>query len=517
MMSQIYFEAVVFIIGLVLFGKMLEARAKRQTSSALLQLATLQPRLATVQREGRQIEIPTAELRLGDLLIVRPGDRLAADGIVASGSSAVDESMLTGESLPVEKSPGSRVFGGTANGHGALVVAVDRLGAESALEQISRVLRDAQTAKAPVQARADRVSAIFVPAVVAIAILTALAWSFFGSADPLRSLVIAISVLVISCPCAMGLAVPTAILAATGNAARHGILIRGGEALERLGAISVVVLDKTGTLTSGKPRVVSVDGPPGEVLRLAASLESLSEHPLARAITSEAAARQLSLSPVSSFLAQPGVGVEGIIDGTLHRIVAGQTPGTVDLLCGDSRLGSITLADTLKPGARQTVDQLRALGLRVILLSGDQPAAAHQIAAQVGITEVIAGVRPEGKLAVIAQLQREGAKVIMAGDGLNDAPALEQADVGIAMATGSDLTIEAGDVALLRGDLAGIPAAITLSRRTMRIMRQNLGWAFGYNLIGIPIAALGWLNPAWAAAAMALSSVSVVTNSLRLR
>lgn len=516
-LPQVYFEAVVFIIGLVLLGKMLEARAKRQTSLALRQLASLQPNTATILRNGQHIQIPTTDLAHGDQLIVRPGDRLPADGIVTSGQSAVDESLLTGESLPVEKAPGSRVFGGTTNHHGALVVTVDRLGAESALEQIIRLLRDAQTEKAPVQALADRLSAIFVPSVVALASLTALYWFFLGGADPLRAIVIAISVLVISCPCAMGLAVPAAILAATGHAARQGILIRGGPALERLAAATVVVLDKTGTITTGQPQLLSVSEPQHEILRLAASLESLSEHPLARAIVAAARDRGLPLLPVSRFLALPGIGVEGILEGRPYSLRAGSAPGTVDLFSDSLLLGTLTLADSIKPDAPAAVAKLRSQGLRVLMLTGDSLSAALPIAQQAGIDQVIAGVKPDAKLAAIAELQSQGHIVVMVGDGLNDAPALEQADAGIAIATGAGIAIEAGDVALLRPGLDPVPDTIALARRAMRIIHQNLGWAFAYNLLGIPIAALGWLNPAWAAAAMAFSSLSVVTNSLRLR
>jgi Cu+-exporting ATPase len=514
MMPQIYFEAVVFIIALVLVGKMLEARAKRQTSVALQQLAALQPKRATVRREGVEMELGIGELRRGDLLVVRPGERIGADGEVVGGGSSVDESMLTGESLPVEKVVGGRVYGGTTNGQGGLLVRVNTVGAESVLEQIVRVLREAQGDKAPVQALADRVSAVFVPVVVAIALLSGLLWALMGGADLVRATVIAVAVLVISCPCAMGLAVPTAILASTGRAARMGILIRSGEALERLGEVGIVVLDKTGTITQGKPKVTEVIG---EVLGLAASVEALSEHPLARAIVEEAKVRGLVLEPVSGFVAKPGVGVAGVVGGRLVEVVAAERRGGVSVLVDGVEVGGLTLADAVKETSREAVGRLRAMGLRVVMLSGDREEAARAVAALVGIDEVVAGVLPSGKVEAVGRLQAGGVKVAMVGDGLNDAPALEKADVGIAMASGSDLAIEAGDVALLRGDLQGVVEAIELSRRTMRVMRQNLGWAFVYNVVGIPVAALGLLNPVVAAGAMALSSVSVVLNSLRLR
>ncbi len=517
MMPQIYFEAVVFIIALVLVGKMLEARAKRQTSVALQQLAALQPKRATVRRDGTEIEIAVEALERGDLLLVRPGDGIAADGEVVEGNSSVDESMLTGESLPVEKLPGAKVYGGTTNGQGALVVRVGNSGGESALEQIIRVLRDAQSDKAPVQALADRVSAIFVPVVIGIAALSFGAWLWLGGVDAMRAGVIAVAVLVISCPCAMGLAVPTAILASTGRAARMGILIRGGEALEKLGGVEVVVLDKTGTITEGKPRVTEILGPAEEILHFAGSVEAKSEHPLAKAIVAESHSRGIALSAVNQFRAEPGVGVSGEVDGKQVQVEAAARRGGIRVLVDGKELGQLTLADGVKPGSKGAIARLRADGLRVVMLSGDREEAARAIAGEVGIEEVIAGVLPAGKVDAIARLQAGGVKVAMVGDGLNDAPALEKADVGIAMAAGTDLALEAGDVALLRGDLNGVPDGIELSRRTMRIMWQNLGWAFIYNIVGIPIAALGLLNPVFAAAAMALSSVSVVLNSLRLR
>ncbi len=510
----VYFEAVVFIIALVLVGKMMEAKAKRQTSIALQQLTALQPKQATVRRAGQELEIAVEALQRGDLLVVRPGDSIAADGEVIEGNSSVDESMLTGESLPVEKALGGRVYGGTTNGQGALVVRVSVTGGESLLAGIVRVLREAQGDKAPVQALADRVSAVFVPVVVAIAVLSGVGWVWIGGADVVRATVIAVAVLVISCPCAMGLAVPTAILASTGHAARRGILIRSGEALERLGEVNVVVLDKTGTITEGKPKVVEVRG---EVLRLAASLEALSEHPLARAIVEEARRQGVKLGKVEGFVAEPGVGVSGLVDGQKVQVVRGEWRGGIHVLVEGVEVGGLTLADAVRGSSAAAIGRMREMGLRVVMLSGDREETAREVGREVGIEEVIGGVLPAGKLEVVGRLQKEGLRVAMVGDGLNDAPALEKADVGIAMASGADLAIEAGDVALLRGDLHGVGEAIELSRKTMRVMRQNLFWAFLYNVVGIPVAALGLLNPVVAAGAMALSSVSVVLNSLRLR
>lgn len=512
MMPQIYFEAVVFIIALVLVGKMLEARAKRQTAAALGQLAGLQPKQAVVVREGVERVVAIGELRRGDVLVVKPGERVAADGEVVDGASAVDESMLTGESLPVEKAAGSKVYGGTQNGQGALRVRVTATGAESVLEQIIRVVREAQEGKAPVQALADRVSAVFVPVVVGVAAAVFGWWVMVGGADALRAGVIAVAVLVISCPCAMGLAVPTAILAATGQAARRGILVRGGEALERLARVDTVVLDKTGTITEGRPEVVRVSG---EVLEVAAALEQYSEHPLARAIVEAAAGR--ALGRVEGFVAEPGVGVSGKVEGRAVAVRAGAGRGVVEVVVEGKVRGEIELRDRVKATSREAVASLQAMGMRVVMLSGDRVEAARAVAAEVGITEVIAEVKPAGKVAAVAELQAAGRRVVMVGDGLNDAAALEQAEVGMAMAAGSDLAIEAGDVALLRGDLRGVGEGIALGRMAMRVMRQNLGWAFVYNVVGIPVAAMGLLNPGLAAGAMALSSVSVVLNSLRLR
>ncbi|MEP7365235.1 MAG: heavy metal translocating P-type ATPase [Acidobacteriota bacterium] len=545
-----YYEAVLFIIALVLTGNMLEARAKRQTATALRSLGQLQPKTARVLREGRELDIPVESLVTGDEIVVRPGERIPADGLVLSGSSSVDESMLTGESLPVEKSAHSTVTGGTMNTSGALRIQVTNLGASSRLSQIVRLLRDAQSSRAPIQDLADRVSRVFVPVVVTIALVTFAAWMIFASAPEHssnlgRALAAAVTVLIIACPCAMGLAVPTAVMVATGRAAIAGILIKGGEALQRLESLDTVVLDKTGTITVGRPAVTDslLDD---STLRLLASLERSSEHPLAQAIVAYAQSRGLVLSHASAFFSRGGLGAWGTVDGlhidagnealmidrgiaidtygneVLAWTGAGKTPIFVAI---DGKLaGALAIADPIKPTSPAAIAALHALNLRTVMLTGDHPRTAQAIAAQTTIGHVIAGVSPEGKIEAIRKLQAEGRIVAMAGDGVNDAPALAQADVGFAMAAGSDVAYDAADVTLMRGDLNGIAQAIQLSRLTMRVMRQNLLWAFFYNIVGIPIAAGALysfsgilLTPVMASAAMALSSVSVVTNSLRLR
>ncbi len=520
-----YFESVIFIIAFVLTGNALEARARRQTSEALAALARLEPETARVLRRGAEEEIALAELHAGDLVVARPGERIAADGIVVEGSSSVDESMLTGEPLPVEKTPGSRVSGGTLNVEGRLVYRAAAVGGATELERILRLLRDAQASKAPIQRMADRVAAVFVPAVAAVAALSYLITGSFPAA---------VAVLIVACPCAMGLAVPAAVLAATGRAAQWGILFRNGEALERLARIDTVVFDKTGTLTEGRPEVREFRPATGidaaEALRLAAAVEQASEHPLARAVVRRAAQ---ALPPVSEFRAIPGRGAEGVAEAR-HVLIgrrdlpAGrgvELPAQEQRAAGETELwlaidgrfaGVFLLSDTPRADAREAVAELRRMGLRVAMLTGDSQAAARAIAAQAGIDAVEAGVLPEGKLAYIEHLKQEGARVAMAGDGINDAPALAAAHAGIAMAAGADVASAASDITLVRSQLRLVPAALRLARRSVRVMRQNLFWAFIYNVIMIPVAAAGHLNPILAAAAMSLSSVSVVTNSLRL-
>ncbi len=550
---DVYYEAVIIIIALVLAGNTLEARAKRQTSAALRGLLALQPRTARIERDGADHDVPIEQVVRGDIVSVRPGERIPVDGEVVSGRSAVDESMLTGEAMPVTKEPDSRVVGGTVNRTGAFRYRATTLGSDSVLARIVKLMRDAQGSRAPVQKLADRVSGIFVPVVMSIAVATFVVWFVLADTAPLvRGFAAAVAVLIIACPCAMGLAVPTAVMVATGRGAELGILIKGGEALQRAGEVRSVVLDKTGTITEGKPTVTDVVLPPGasrpeeEVLRLAGSLETASEHPLADAIVQFTRARGFALAAVEGFEALAGRGVTGVVDGVgvvagnaalmadysvdvapvaadAQRLAAqGKTPVYV---AEDGALaGLLAVADPIRTSSRDAVARLHAAGLQVVMLTGDTEHTARAIAREAGIEGVVAGVLPDAKVAEVKRLQAGGRVVAMVGDGINDAPALAQADVGMAIGTGTDIAAEAGDVVLMRGDLHAAADALSLARRTMRTMRQNLFWAFGYNVVGIPVAA-GVLYPAFglllspvlASAAMAFSSVSVVTNSLRLR
>jgi len=548
---DVYYEAVIIIIALLLAGNALEARAKRSTSAALRKLIDLRPKTARVVRDGVEADLPVEQVVRGDVVVVRPGERLPVDGRVLKGESAVDESMLTGESLPVAKRAGSPVIGGTINRTGSFRYEATTLGADSVLARIVRLMRDAQGSRAPIQHLADRISAIFVPVVLSLAVVTFVVWYVAADAAPaVRAFAAAVAVLIIACPCAMGLAVPTAVMVATGRGAELGVLIKGGEALQRAGDVTSVVLDKTGTITEGRPAVVAIDVVDGvdedALLRLAASLESASEHPLADAIVRQARERGLAISAVRGFESVTGRGVAGAIDD--HAVLVGNaallrergidpaplldaadrqaarafTPVLVAL---DGRpAGVLGIADPIKPDAPAAVARLHALGLGVHMLTGDDRRTAEAIAERAGIDEVVAEVLPEGKVNEVRRLQRAGRIVAMVGDGINDAPALAQADVGMAIGTGTDIAAEAGDVVLMRGDLEAAVHAIALSRRTMRTMRQNLFWAFIYNVVGIPIAAgvlYPWfgvqLSPILASAAMAFSSVSVVGNSLRLR
>ncbi|HKH49237.1 MAG TPA: heavy metal translocating P-type ATPase, partial [Thermoanaerobaculia bacterium] len=520
---DVYYEAVIIIIALILTGNALEARAKSRTSAALRSLVSLQPKTARVLREEAEIDLPVEEVLQGDLVVVRPGERVPVDGEVVSGASAVDESMLTGESIPVEKGPGDRVIGGTINRTGAFRFRATTLGEDSMLARIVQLLREAQGSRAPIQRLADRISAVFVPVVISLAIATFVIWfvAGTGASAVVQAFAAAVAILIIACPCAMGLAVPTAVMVATGKGAELGVLIKGGEALQRAGDVTHVVLDKTGTVTEGRPAVTNLVLAPGtpwteeEILSLVASLEASSEHPLADAIVRQAKERGLALSVPQGFQSMTGRGAVGLVDGTdlvvgnpalmadyavkiepLHAAAErladeGKTPMYISL---DGALaGLIAVADPIKPTSRAAIERMRRMGLRVVLLTGDNQKTAEAVARQAGIEpgigRVVAGVLPEGKVEEIRRLQGEGAVVAMVGDGINDAPALAQADVGIAVGSGTDIAVEASDVTLMRSDLAGVASAIALSRRTMRTMKQNLFWAFVYNVIGIPVAA----------------------------
>jgi Cu+-exporting ATPase len=546
---QTYFDSSTAIVGLILTGRWLEARAKGRTVGAIKALLGLQARSARIVRGGRELDVPLEEVRVGDLVRVRPGERVPVDGRVTEGVSAVDESMLTGEPLPVEKGPAAEVIGGTMNRHGTFLFRATRVGRDTALAQIVEMVRRAQGSKAPIQRLADRIASVFVPIVLGVAALTFAVWFALGPEPRLtHALVAFITVVVISCPCAMGLATPTAIMVGTGQGAEAGILIRGGEALELAARVDAVVFDKTGTLTRGRPSLGEVAAAPGftaeEVLDLAASVERGSEHPLAAAILARADEAGLGRRGVDGFEAVAGRGVRGRVGdcqvavGTGAFLAAGgvdvgplanlaATSSAVMYLAVDGRLaGALPSVDETKPEAAAAVRELQAAGLEVWLVTGDQARTAVAVATAVGIPaeRVLAEVLPGGKADAVAAIQARGLRVAMVGDGVNDAPALARADVGIAIGTGADVALEASDVTLVGGDPRSVATAIWLSRRTLRVIRQNLAWAFGYNIVLVPVAMgalypfLGvTLNPALAAAAMALSSVSVVSNSLRLR
>ena len=538
---DLYFEGASVVITLVMLGRFLEHRARARTTAAIEALAALRPETARIMRDGAEAEVPTASLRAGDMLVIRPGERIAADGVVEDGTGSVDESLLTGESLPVSKSPGERVTGGAINGEARLLVRATSVGAESVLARMIRLVEDAQATKPPIQRLADRVSAVFVPVVVAIALATFLGWWLIGG-DLVPAVIHAVAVLVIACPCAMGLATPTAIMVGTGVAARRGILIRDAAALEGAHAVTTVAFDKTGTLTEGHPRLLALHPAPGvseeEVLRLAAALQSGSEHPLARAVIE--AAQGVSIPAADAVRALPGRGVEGVVEG--RRLVLGSrrlldetgaTPGALAeaeaALSAEGRslawlatadgetLALLGFGDAVKPTAAAAIARLKAMGIRTVLISGDTKAAARTAALALGIDDVQAEVLPADKAAHVAALRAEGGVVAMVGDGVNDAPALAAADVGFAMGTGTDVAMHAAGITLMRGDPALVADAIDLSRRTWAKLRQGLFWAFAYNVLGIPVAAAGFLDPMLAGGAMALSSVSVVLNALSLR
>ena len=549
--AMTYYDVSAVVITLVVLGRWLETRARGRTSEAIRRLMTLAPRTARVIRDGVETDVPTAEVRVGDFVRIRPGERVPVDGVVTEGASTVDESMLTGESLPVEKAPEAKVFAGTVNRTGTFVFRAARVGSETTLARIIKLVAEAQGSRAPIQRLADRVAAVFVPTVLVVAALTFVAWWLVGPEPAgLLALTNAVAVLVIACPCAMGLATPTAIMVGTGRGAEFGVLVKSAAALELLHRVDTIVFDKTGTLTVGRPVVTDVI-PVGaatedEILALAAAAEQASEHPLGEAIVARAKERGLALPPIVEFATVPGQGIDAMTtDGRVLlgnralmeargidvaplaervRQLAAEGKTAVHLAFAGRLLGVIAAADVLKPEARRAVAALKRLGVEVAMLTGDHRLTAAAIAREAGLDRVLAEVLPADKAREIRALQAEGRRVAMVGDGINDAPALAAADVGIAMGSGTDVAIDAADVTLMRGDLSGVVVAVELSRRTMRVIRENLVWAFGYNTILIPVAA-GVLYPVWgvllspilAGAAMAFSSVSVVTNSLRLK
>ena len=512
---MVYYEAAAVIIALILLGRTLEARARVKASAAIRRLMELQPATARVLRDGVEVETPVAEVRAGDTVVVRPGERIPVDGVILDGESAVDESMLTGESLPVDKHPGAAAFAGTVNCSGSFRYQATKVGRATVLQRMIEMVKQAQGSRAPVARLADVVSGYFTVAVLAAALVTFGVWLLFAPFS--TAMVNAVAVLIIACPCALGLATPTAIMVGTGRGAERGILIKGGEALEMAYRIDTIVLDKTGTITQGKPRVTEVVPAEGfsadDLLSLAASAERYSEHPLGKAIVESAAARHLRLQDVTGFSSLAGLGVRALV-GSRHVVVS--KPGATVTVDGVVA-GSIKIADTIKPEAGEAVRRLRAMGLEVWMITGDNHATAEAVAREGGIEHFLAEVMPDQKMAEVKKLQAGGRRVAMVGDGINDAPALAQADLGIAMGSGTAAAMEAGGITLMRDNLNGVADAIELSRRTMRIVRQNLFWAFAYNTVGIPIAALGLLSPMLAAAAMAASSITVVSNSLRLR